>query len=156
VIDLRLLSVEEVGRDEPADRAAVLRWACGHVTAHVGLLDAGYRFYPMGGGEIPHLLNKRFSTGDGRTGSITLLATLDPRTGRLPLEGCTSPAEARRALADPSGPWLVHLTVGWATVGWSELTGSLGHRDPAAFAVASRELLALPLAARRDCALCAA
>jgi hypothetical protein len=157
VIDLRALSVEESRHDEPADRAAVLRRACGHARAGAAVLDAGYRFFPMRGGDVPHFLNRRFTCSDGRAGSITLIAGIDPATGEAPLDGCRTMSDARAALERVgAATFLVRVTLGNDSIDWPELATSLSRNDPAAFDAISSGLLALPLATRRACEVCAA
>jgi hypothetical protein len=154
VIDLRALSVEEAQHDGPADRAAVLRRACGHARAAAGVLDLGYRFYPMGG-EVPHFLLKRFACADGRAGSIALIAGIDAASGEAVLDGCQGAADARAALESASaGTFLVRVTLGNETLAWPALASTLVRSDPAAFEAISGELLALPLQTRRACEVC--
>jgi hypothetical protein len=156
VIDLRALSIEEARCEDPADRAAALRRTCGHVRAGAELLELGYRFYPMGGGEVPHFLNKRFTAPDGRSGSVSLLAGLDAATGEAVLDGCRSTADARAALTAGAGTFLVRVTLGNDSLAWPHLSTGLARSDAPAFDAVSAELLALPLLSRRACEVCTA
>jgi hypothetical protein len=157
VIDLRLLGVEEPSATRPADVAARLRRACGHTAAGAALLDAGFRFYPMPGGDLPPFLNRRLTLPDGRVGALTLVAGIDAATGEAVLEGCRTQEEARRTLAQgPTGTWLIRLTLGNRSVSLSELTTGLPHADPVGFGVFARALDELPLLTARACPLCSA
>ena len=119
MIDLRLLAVEETRQGTPADRAAALRRCCGHVEGTPELVERGFRFYPMPGGDLPHFFCKRLELGNGRLASLTVLAGIDTATGEPVLEDCRTTADAREALAaGPAGTWLVRLMVGNATVAW--------------------------------------
>ncbi len=157
MIDLRLLAVEETRQATPADRAAALRRCCGHLEGTPELVDRGFRFYPMPGGDLPHFFCRRLELGSGRLASLTVLAGIDTATGDPVLEDCRTTADAREALAaGPAGTWLVRLMVGNATVAFTELTSRLVRGDAEAFAALSDELLELPLHLRRTCPICKA
>lgn len=152
---VRALAVEDVSALSPAVQAATLRRACGHALGEGALVrERGYRFFPSTGGDLPHFLNRRLELSDGRTVAVTLLAGMDPVSGDDVLDGCRTPRAAAAALDLEGGIWLVRLTLGVSTVGWSELTGSLPLRDATAFAALASELLALKLCRKRVCPLC--
>jgi hypothetical protein len=157
VIDLRLLAVEETRRAAPADRAATLRRCCGHVEGGPELVERGFRFYPMPGGDLPHFFCKRLDLGGGRLASLTVLAGIDTATGDPVLEECRTTTEARETLvAGPAGTWIVRVMVGNASIAWPELTSRLVRGDAEAFEAISDELLSLPLHVRRTCPICKA
>jgi hypothetical protein len=152
---VRALSVEDVSALSPAVQAATLRRACGHAFGEGALVrERGYRYFPATGGDLPHFLNRRLELSDGRTVAVTLLAGIDPASCDEVLAGCRTPSAAAAELDVAGGIWLVRLSLGASTVGWTELTGELPRRDPTAFAALAEELLSLKLCRRRTCPLC--
>jgi hypothetical protein len=151
---LRALAIEDVDRTGPADRAAELRRACGHVQGDAGWLGRGYRFIAMPGAELPSFLVRRREIADGGIVAVTLLAGIDPATGAPVLEGVVNSADAARVLGKVPSIWLAHLTIGNRTIALGELAAALvGGAGPEELALAD-EACSLGLLPRGACPLC--
>jgi hypothetical protein len=151
---LRALAIEDVDRTGPADRAAELRRACGHVPGDAGWLGRGYRFVSMPGAELPSFLVRRRELPDGSVVAVTLLAGMDPATGAPVLEDVHNSADAARVLGKVRSVWLAHLTIGNRTVSPTDLAAALvGGAGPEEIALAD-EACSLGLLPRGACPLC--
>ncbi len=135
--------------------AAYLRSSCGHVSVDERTFELGYRFHPPLGDEIPHFLNRRFTTGSTNL-AVTLQGGMTSR-GDDPFADVTSTSQARTVAAGLSEPtvWSVAITVGAELFSVADIAeASFIARRPDEFRMIAEEMLSIGILKADACALC--